>query len=487
MRHALFKNIPKATNVWYSAIPPLLGGTPVKITIQELYHKLGYSFEFSENIYTQQTCLVNPPENFDLTHQANITPMVLKKLNSPVHDSLVVCKIDDKVGHGVFTREPIKYGEVVAIYSGEIKKNHPPSLDKQEYQYSLGIDSSDKQERYSIDAINIGGIARFIEHLPQNNHKLTEQLLQLFRSDETALERYVKYAKFSKPANQEARQGFLQVLKSDILHGTGEQFKCSRGIVKGQDSDTECELQNSTFKDGVEIAYSNLEVGTIFHQQKPIVFLHAARNISVGEQLGYSYGASYWRGINQLPRFFDLKGQTISYDQYSNAQMPLTFASPASKQAFTYSREQYFQNFPKKFPVILASNQQMVSFYWLREHLANNNVIDTSHLPLAYDTTATLILKDLFPDAKVKAFRRSPESKNPEEHHIIDVVCTFPSLEQYKKALQIFSESCLRTFSLAKAIAPTQEIIVYGVNLNTDAMKQFISKITKQNECGRSR
>ena len=487
MRHALFKNVPKLPHVWYSDKPPLLGGIPTKITPQALSQKLGGRFEFSENIYAQQTCLVNPPENFDLTRQANLTPMVLKRLNNPVHDSLVVSKIDNTVGHGVFTREPIKYGDIVAIYSGEIRKNQPPSLDKQEYQYSLGIESSHRQERYSIDAREIGGIARFFQHLPQNNHKLTEQLLKLFRSDETALERYVKYAKFSKPANQAARQGFLQVLKSDILHGTGEQFKRSRGVDKSQDSDIEWELQNSAFKDGVEIASSNLEVNTIFHEQKPIVFLHAARNISIGEQLGYSYGPSYWRGINQLPRFFDLKGQTISYDQYSNAQMPLTFVSPAGKQAFTYSREQYVQNFARKFPVILASNQQMVSFYWLREHLANNNVIDSRHSPLAEDTTATLSLKNLFPEAEVKAFYRSPESENPEEQHIIDVVCTFSSSERYKSAKTIFNESCLSTFSLAQAIAPTQEIIIYGVNLNTDAIKQFISQITKQNIGGLSR
>ena len=72
-----------------------------------------------------------------------------ERLINPL-DSLVIAEMSSDIGCGLFTLKDIPAGTVICIYSGEYNP------DSREFVYTCA----------SIDAKNIGGFARFMQHQP---------------------------------------------------------------------------------------------------------------------------------------------------------------------------------------------------------------------------------------------------------------------------------------------------------------------------------
>lgn len=86
---------------------------------EEIFEEL--HFEYTENvIVTDHTQQYAASRKAELGEEDNaFIQQVEARLRQPLNDQLVVCRIDEKVNHGVFTSEPIECGEIVTIYAGQ--------------------------------------------------------------------------------------------------------------------------------------------------------------------------------------------------------------------------------------------------------------------------------------------------------------------------------------------------------------------------------
>lgn len=121
-----------------------------------------------------------PDQSFIHAHPEVIAfaPQVINK----THALVMIKKINDRIGYGVFAQQPIAPGAVVGEYTGNILQHsqvYGRSLDDTRYVMELGpfgvdIVSDIRYDLY-IDAKSAGNFTRFINHSYQPN--LTEKLV----------------------------------------------------------------------------------------------------------------------------------------------------------------------------------------------------------------------------------------------------------------------------------------------------------------------
>src|ERR1700735_4371498 len=83
---------------------------------------------------------------------------------------LVLCKINEKVGYGVFASKAIKKDTLVGIYAGKKVDLYEIPSNTQGYFLSSYIDET-KKFVSTIDATNEGNMTRFFNHLPDDSFK----------------------------------------------------------------------------------------------------------------------------------------------------------------------------------------------------------------------------------------------------------------------------------------------------------------------------
>lgn len=302
---------PKTTTIHYAEKPPLLGGKPITMQVEDFAKKNGFEwtddFMLSENLEDDRKRMVADPDfqkkvlaytflDDDDEGIPKVLPIteteIIEKFNTDfflkkalpaaekIVDSckqyipqvfslvsdLVICHIDPKVGKGVFLKKDapiIKKGTAVAMYIGVYQK---PDDNFGAYEYTtqshpLFAAASPFRAYGHVDTERYGGIARFIQSMPEQ-----EEL---------------------------------------------SEFKFSREETRA------------------EIATANLEVRNLFYQGMPVAVFIAATDIKPGEQLGYSYGSNYWTqaecelGNRQL--LFDKKGELIANEKYQYTYLAFKF------------------------------------------------------------------------------------------------------------------------------------------------------------------
>ena len=315
----LFFNTDECTSIWYADKPPHLGGIPRKISVDELNNKIGKGFTFTENIYVNNKLKINSKH---LHNKNYMKDELLKMINNPFSDKLVVCDMGEEVGHGVFARAAIQVGEIVAVYSGELK------IKGQRTQYGMDVDP---ESNYIIDATNYGGIARFFQHLPLNIAQNFKQLVPVLQKDKKLLKRYLELVMAGDNLTRSQKEHGISVTMNDIVHNDGKgTFRDFLYYGK-----TEWELQRLQFLEISvnKVASENLvtEFSTI--DGKPIAYLWAGRNIEPHEQLGFDYGIGYWRDRATLPLLFNLAGEVIPQTSYRYSSLPFFVKELASKNA----------------------------------------------------------------------------------------------------------------------------------------------------------
>ena len=83
-----------------------------------------------------------------------------KELTKEIEKDLIICKMDENVGFGVFANKNFQIGECLLFYNGIIKEKE----EEKNGDYQLSYD----HHHWWIDSEKIGNVTRFIQHAPSN-------------------------------------------------------------------------------------------------------------------------------------------------------------------------------------------------------------------------------------------------------------------------------------------------------------------------------
>lgn len=271
------------TKIPYMDNPPAKGGEIKYLTPQEF--KAKFKCEYTEGVVVKST------KNKQLASEADFQNVRAKaayeRLLNPL-DSLVICKMSDKVGYGLFTTKHIPIGTVICLYAGE----YAPS--SEEIIYSCG----------TIDAAKYGGFARFMQHQPISKETHLGYLMQ-------GLQDHRLFAIHENVSFEIAKN--LLADPAFIAKKT-EQYRkeVTKNATWGDYNFTKNAFTDKEFADNVaqsNIFYEIAEVAGV-----DVVCMIAMCDIKANESIGFSYGPMYWRhpSIENSPRLFTKYGDIIS-------------------------------------------------------------------------------------------------------------------------------------------------------------------------------
>ena len=275
----------------YSDKPLPQGGTIEYLSSEEFEKKLG--FTYTESLQGDRKELSKYLKDKELLSQIRNRmdlpkdEAVLERLANPL-DCLVVCKMDDQVGHGLFASKDIPAGTVLFMYSGTIEA--AKTYEKgDEYTYCWGSLNSNAIEKI-VSAKQAGGLSRFMQHLPQDQerHKkhLKQELLKQFNPVLIA-ERGINLDEFVEELMQQAKDHELEDVKFHDL------------------------------KMKEQLATGNVHVCQTVINGVPVIACVAEYDIKAGEQIGFSYGESYWKTAEKKPCYFLKDGNLIPKTAYA--------------------------------------------------------------------------------------------------------------------------------------------------------------------------
>ena len=287
----------------YMENPPVEGGEIKYLTPEEFQQK--FNCTYTEDIVTNQVQFESATKNDFKDARANAAYV---RLQHPL-ESLVICKMSNNLGHGLFTTENIPRGTVICIYAGEYDPH------TEEFVYSYG----------GINAAKIGGLARFMQHQPiskENHEAYLMQGLQdyrLFALQENVPEEQAK-AMLSNPmfVAKKTKEYRNKISENDLF--TGYDFKLFHFTDKN--------LAN-------QIAQSNLSIESTKVAGVDVLLIVAMRDINKNESLGFSYGVMYWQhpSISHPPLLFTKVGQVIPpKNNYSYGKKPIDYNYDSSEE-----------------------------------------------------------------------------------------------------------------------------------------------------------
>jgi hypothetical protein len=442
--------------LWVADKPPRLGGVPKKLPVAEVEAK--FNFTYTESILASGRLLEfhgEPDTHPDLTRAVNQYARRAKD----IIDKLVLCYIgDERIGWGVFAREDLPANTMLAIYAGEIVKDHEQIFDP------YGLENGD--DHYSVSAGQYGGIARFFQHAPFNPEHEIEALA----------------AAGAAPAvlNRQLIDAHLQTLRESAKHDpalkeTFIEFDSLRFL-------------SSSAKENM--AWDNIKTQNVRVNGVNMRIFSTRQAIPAGDLITFSYGIGYWVTCNVMPELFERSGRVLDHSCYSRNYMTVpaniianTETSAEKERIFLYFVQIFLAyDLLRQFPVMLFPGTQLFSNFYLRHQLVRSNALDESFNPLD-DTQFVLRLREALQDLKpkIQAFYRDPRENVREvfsEHaYLVDVVCQMDSVEKW-----IYVTKIARNFlgqDMVKAFQATREILFKGVNLdaNCDKVQGFIRKL----------
>lgn len=276
----------KLERIPYANKPLAQGGKLEYLTEEELKQK--FHFDYTESLFGSKETLQKylGDEKFLTELKSRVgspkEQAILDRLQHPL-ECLALCDMGPEVGYGLFATEDIPEGTVLFLYAGTIEDvKYSREIDSY-YTYVWGGNSRVAEAEKVINAYKIGGLARFMQHLPQDSMRQKEFYKKIFKETEIA---------------------------EEILDKIIEQQLQS---VKNP------ELENLVFKNPEvkkTLATANVYVSQTVVNNIPVVVCTAQRDIKKNEMLGFSYGIEYWESADFIPRYFDNTGKLIPTNQY---------------------------------------------------------------------------------------------------------------------------------------------------------------------------
>jgi hypothetical protein len=276
-----------------------------------------FHFHYSENVHVGKAAQKNASrEKVDSTIvevQKKLLDATEARLRNPFNDSLVVCAINDKVGSGVFTTKPINCGTVISVYAGQHetqRENGDYFTETKEYA-SLAISLEKIVEKILITTQNndynsnamgdsarvnagfVGGIARFIQHMPTDIERVCENI------DNADLSTFLKIASSYGQCFPESETPPPAI---ELFFAKERVKEHIRGVCAL--TEPEPKIKRALNNPSIPIASANTVFVDFIYKGVKVQAVVAIRDIEANEQLGIDYG-TYWKSREQKPEYFD--------------------------------------------------------------------------------------------------------------------------------------------------------------------------------------
>lgn len=143
------------------------GADPVVLSIPEFQQK--FNFIYSEVVTDDTDSRPDEKQRNDAENALIFSQTVAKRIKERLENPLpylAVCKLDEKIGCGLITTQPIPAGTLLFLYAGKIK--YLPYNQTHDYYIGSEYGARIKGDIF-IDPKEVGGLARFMQHAPTEN------------------------------------------------------------------------------------------------------------------------------------------------------------------------------------------------------------------------------------------------------------------------------------------------------------------------------
>lgn len=277
---------PSPETVYYAST---IDGKAVPIPLAELERRCEY--QHTEQISFQKD---ESPQDTLSEIESETLQWVREFVANPQPERFEIRFMGD-TGHGLYTRNFLPARTIVGFYSGEF--------------LSDAVTEFSPYRRDQIDAKRIGGLTRFVQHMPFDIQAVEKQ----FRLAKTTKEFCSLIQGLGFPLSVKECADMSKIFQSqqqraEYIDKVLEKFRKE----DYQSLSYEMQLKEPILSNIPDLATANLICSAFRVCGRVFSFYYTWRAVKAGEQLGISYGAGFLRQMNQVmhevPVYFDSQG-----------------------------------------------------------------------------------------------------------------------------------------------------------------------------------
>lgn len=271
-----------------------------RFNIAEIREQFG--FEYHEHIMVPPDISAPPAITLD-----DLPAEVRSDLAAPLNETLMVCKISDEVGYGVFTTAPIEAGRIICVYAGGLAPRNDHDIYAMRYTRDFGISAG-----------TTGGVARFFQHFPSDHNRIRRAVRESTKEEFVGICMGNGLPLSDDEISLLGNPEYLQAMKQKIIKEILEKATDTATLFSAAAS-TELSIKYFLKSDKILpiLAVANLAPLIESYKGIDIIVIRALRRIEAYEQLGISYGVDYWIQKRVIPRYFNrMTGKIIPRSEY---------------------------------------------------------------------------------------------------------------------------------------------------------------------------
>lgn len=302
MLASVLLNAKKLTRIPYADKPlPQLKSDDAITYLTPVEFQQKFNIQYSESLFGNKEDIADTLANPQLLEQyaagRHDTPheaAVIERMHQPL-DCFIICNMGPDVGYGLFTLNDIPANTVLFLFAGELADPVSYSLERNSDYSWL---SSDEDPTKVINPSHVGGLARFMQHLPMDYTKHKAMIEEVLRQHITENPEYTVMMQAENITISDFIDNLLQNLKQEDEAG-------------------KLHFHNTKLKEN--LMTSNVNLCTVVVRGVPAVVVTTTQAIAANTQLGFSYGKQYWLMAQQQPRYFYTDGSLVPLSTYRNA------------------------------------------------------------------------------------------------------------------------------------------------------------------------
>ena len=285
---------------------PSLTDEPIRIPIAKLEKRCSYQHSESV-IFKGEDTSTNTFSATEIFISQEHEAQLMAFLSDPRPERFVIRYIDESVGYGLFAKEDIPPMTIIGLYAGET------TTTDQHAPYLLG----------SVDSEKMGGITRFVQHMPFSIDRINKEF-QDYGDTKTPADLMELAKTLGVHERESSKKSTLNSLQDP--HKRSQYISACLNMIQKSNKLYTSEIETKKFLENIKsLATANtLPIDYIYRGIK-INFLKTYVEIKAGQQIGMSYGVAYWRWQQDQARYFDINSGKIIPKEHYLPSLPFIF------------------------------------------------------------------------------------------------------------------------------------------------------------------